>query len=143
VCANPIGTEPDQEWIELANVGDVPALLSGVAISDRDDEPGSSLLTERTLVPGARVLLVGEGFDADAAGVPPGTPLVVVGRTVVTSGIANAGEMLFLRDAEGVRLASVPAFAGREGECVVRDADAHARADAIDDFHYDACTPGR
>ncbi len=143
VCANPIGAEPDQEWIELANVGDVPARLSGVAISDRDDEPGTVLSTERTLVPGARVLLVGEDLDADAAGVPPGTPLVVVGRTLVTAGIANSGEALFLRDSDGQRLASVPALAAREGECVVRDADAHARADAIDDFHYDACTPGR
>lgn len=143
VCANPVGAEPDQEWIELTNVGDVPARLSGLGISDRDDEPGTALFTKRSLVPGARILLVGEDFDADAAGVPPGTPLVVVGRTIVTSGIANSGETLFLRDDVGQRLASVPALAGREGECLVRDADAHARADAIDDFHYDACSPGR
>lgn len=143
VCADPAGPEPRQEWIELANVGDAAASLAGTTISDREDELGAPIPSARVLVPGARVLLVGEGFDADAAGVPAGTALVVVGRTIVAAGLTNTGEPLFLRDAEGRRLSHVPAIRGREGECVVRDLDAHARADAIDDFHYDACTPGR
>jgi hypothetical protein len=143
VCANPIGAEPDQEWIELANVGESPAALEGLRLADREDALGQPLSTSRVLAPGARVLLVGADFDAEAAGVPPGTPLVIAGPTIVPSGITNSGEPLFLRDAALARLAHVPSFAGREGECLVRDDDASARADGIDDFHYDGCTPGR
>lgn len=143
VCSNPDGPEPDQEWLELTNVGTVPAALEGLRIADRADALGQPLSTSRVLAPGARVLLVGADFDPEAAGVPPGTPLVIAGPTLVPSGLTNSGEPLFLRDATLARLAHVPSFAGSEGECLVRDEDASARADAIDDFHYDACTPGR
>lgn len=143
VCSNPVGPEPQQEWIELGNVGDVPASLEGLAISDRADTLGTSIPSSRVVVPGARVLLVGEGFDPERAGVPAGTPLVVVGRTIVPAGIANAGEPLYLRDAEGRRLAHVPALPGLETSCLVRIEGRDPRADDASDFDYDACTPGR
>jgi hypothetical protein len=143
VCADAEGPEPAQEWIELANVGAVPVALAGLSISDREELAGTPIDSGRVLVPGARVLLVGEGFDADLAGAPPGAPLVVVGRTIVPSGLANGGEPLFLRDVEGHRLAHVPALAGEVGRCVVRREGVDPRADAITEFHYDACTPGR
>ena len=143
VCADAEGPEPAQEWIELANVGAVPVALGGLSISDREELVGTTLVSSRVLVPGARVLLVGEGFDAELAGAPPGAPLVTVGRTVVASGLSNGGEPLFLRDAEGRRLAHVPALSGEVGRCVVRREGGDPRADAIAEFHYDACTPGR
>jgi hypothetical protein len=143
VCADADGPEPAQEWVEIANVGEVPASLDGLALSDRDDLLGTPLGSTRVLVPGARVLVVGEGFDPDLAGAPPGAPLVTVGRTIVPSGLANGGEPLYLRDAAGHRLAHVPALAGEAGRCVVRRDGGEPRADAITEFHYDACTPGR
>lgn len=143
VCANPEGPEPTQEWVELANFGAMPASLEGLAISDRADAIGTRLGSSRVLVPGARVLLVGEGFDADRAGVPAGAALLVVGRSIVPSGISNTGEPLYLRDGAGHRLAHVPAGVTREGECIVRRATSDPRADALEDFHYDACSPGR
>jgi hypothetical protein len=143
ICADAEGPEPAQEWVEIANVGDAAVSLEGLAISDRDDLAGTPLGSTRVLVPGARVILVGEGFDPDLAGAPPGAPLVTVGRTIVASGLANGGEPLYLRDAQGHRLAHVPALAGEEGRCVVRRDGGEPRADAITEFHYDACTPGR
>ncbi len=143
VCANPRGPEPRQEWIELGNFGDAPVSLEGLAIADRADALGTTITSARVLVPGARVLLVGEGFDPSLEGVPPGAPLVVVGRSIVPSGIANAGEPLYLRDAAGHRLAHVPALPGIEGLCLARRASRDPRGDASEDFDYDACTPGR
>jgi hypothetical protein len=143
VCADPIGPEPTQEWVEIANVGYVAVSLEGLTISDRDDLPGTPLGSSRVLVPGARVLVVGDGFDPDLAGAPPGAPLVTVGRTIVPSGLANGGEPLYLRDSDGHRLAHVPALGGEAGRCVVRREGGDPRADAITEFHYDACTPGR
>lgn len=142
VCADPEGPEPAQEWIELANFGAVPARLEGISISDREDEVGTTLHTSSVVPPGARVIVAADGFDPDAAGVPPGAPLVTTGRALVSGGLSNAGEALLLRDGAGRRLAGVPALAGREGSCVVRAPGADPRADAPADFHYDACTPG-
>jgi hypothetical protein len=143
VCADPSGPEPAQEWVEIANVGEAPVGLAGLTISDRETLAGAALASSRMLAPGARVLVVGDGFDADLAGAPPGAPLVVVGRTIVSGGLSNGGEALFLRDADGHRLAHVPALAGASGRCVVRREGGDPRADAITEFHYDACTPGR
>ncbi|MBX7191271.1 MAG: lamin tail domain-containing protein [Sandaracinaceae bacterium] len=143
VCADPEGPEPAQEWVELANVGAASASLEGLSLADREDDEGQPLRSSRVLVSGARVLVVGEGFDPDLAGVPAGTPLVTVGRTIVPSGLSNAGEPLVLRDGEGHRLAFVPSLATEEGRCLGRLEPEALRADAIEDFHYSACTPGR
>lgn len=143
VCADPEGPEPAQEWVELVNLGSDDASLEGIAIADRTDSLGTSLGSSRVVAPGARVLVVGDAFDADLAAVPAGAVLVRVGRTIVTGGITNAGEALYLRDASGHRLAHVPALAADEGRCVVRDESRGPRADAIEVFHYDACSPGR
>jgi len=142
VCADPEGIEPAQEWIELANFGLSPVVLEGIAISDREDALGTVVHTTAVLPAGARVVIAADAIDADAAGVPPGAPLVTTGRALVSGGLSNAGEPLFLRDGSGRRLARVPSLPGRQGQCVVRAASASPRADAPADFHYDACSPG-
>ncbi|GAB4198645.1 MAG: hypothetical protein OHK0013_08010 [Sandaracinaceae bacterium] len=143
VCADPEGPEPDQEWIELENVGDREVPLEGLAIADRLDAVGTRIASSRVIPAGGRVILAGEGFDETRAGAPAGALVVRVGRTIVPSGLANAGEPLYLRDADGRRLAHVPALPAREGRCVVRAPGAGLRADRREDFLYDACSPGR
>ncbi len=143
VCANPTGNEPDAEWVELLNAGTEEASLAGLHIADRSDAEGNVIASVRTLLPGERVLLVGDAFDADAAGVLPGVTLIRVGRTIVPSGITNRGEALYLRDAMHRRLAFVPAMEGFEDRCVIRRAEAPLRRDVRESFDYAACTPGR
>lgn len=143
ICANPTGNEPDAEWVELLNAGAETASLEGLRIADRSDAEGNVIASSRTLLPGERVLLVGDAFDADAAGVLPGVTLIRMGRTIVPSGITNRGEALYLRDAMRRRLAFVPAMEGFEDRCVIRREDAPLRRDVRASFDYAACTPGR
>jgi hypothetical protein len=143
VCADPEGPEPAQEWIELQNLGDREVPLDGLSLSDRADTLGTRITTARTIPAGGRAILVGDGFDPLRAGVPLGALVVRVGRTLVPSGIANGGEPLLLRDEAGRRLSHVPALPARTGRCVVRVPGRSRRADARDDFLYDACSPGR
>ena len=143
VCANPTGDEPDAEWVELLNAGTEEASLEGLHIADRSDAEGNVIPTSRTLLPGERVLLVGDAFDADASGVLPGVALIRMGRTIVPSGITNRGEALYLRDAMQRRLALAPAMEAFEDRCVTRRADAPMRRDVRESFAYAPCTPGR
>ena len=143
VCANPAGSEPDAEWVELLNAGMEEASLQGLRIADRSDAEGNLIASARVLFPGERVLLVGDAFDADAAGVLPGVTLVRMGRTIVPSGITNRGEPLYLRDAMRRRIAFVPAMEAFEDRCVIRRAEVPMRRDARESFDYSACTPGR
>ena len=143
VCANPSGDEPAQEWVELQNVGDEEASLEGLHIADRMDAEGTDIGSDRMLLPREHVLLVGDAFDPDAAGVLPGATLIRVGRTIVSSGITNRGEALYLRDAMQRRLAFVPAMEGFEDRCVIRREEVPMRRDVPESFDYAACTPGR
>jgi hypothetical protein len=149
VLANPLGPEPQQERVELWNFGDAPIALAGMQLSDQIAEPGVSLTTSVVLDPGARVLLVPDAFDAsdgsDVA-IPPGTPLIRVGKAIGKAGLANRGEPLFLRDAEGRRVSAAPGTPSPSaGTCTARISedprDGSASAFAADEVAR--CTPGR
>jgi len=144
VRADPLGPEPDQEYVELTNEGPGPIDLAGCALADGFERPGD-LLPARLLPPGARVLVVADGFDpdgpSDSPPIPAGTPLVRIGSALGEGGLSSAGEPLVLRlhAADDVvhRLSSAPASRAPEpGACLARTAEGfvHAR---------DACTPGR
>jgi hypothetical protein len=144
VRADPLGPEPAQEYVELANEGLVAVDLAGCALSDGFDRAGD-LLPPRTLPAGARALVVADAFDpdepSDSPPVPAGTPLVRVGSALGEGGLSSAGEPLVLRlhAADGTvhRLSSMPASRTPEpGACLVRTAAGflHTRA---------ACSPGR
>lgn len=149
VLANPLGSEPQQERVELWNFGDVPVALAGVQLSDQIAEAGAPLATDVVLDPGARVLLVADAFDASDGSdvpIPPGTPLIRAGKSLGTSGLANRGEALFLRDAAGRRLSAAPGIpAPSAGTCIARVSedprDGSASAFAADETAR--CTPGR
>jgi hypothetical protein len=149
VRANPRGAEPEQEFVEVWNYGQAPVDLVGFSLSDRGEAEGTPFTASAIIPPGARVLLVPDGFDArDAldAQPPPGAPLVRVGASLADSGLSNGGEPLFLRDPAGRRVSAAPATPRpRSGVCNVRVAD-DPRDGEEGTFAYapdDGCSPGR
>jgi hypothetical protein len=149
VLADPIGSEPSQEYIELANYGRQPIALLGCSLSDKPDELGMRIEHDVTLPAGARALLVSDAFEIESAlDVPPapGAILVRMGAALTRAGLANSGEALFLRDPERHRLSAAPATPPpRSGVCNTR-LSADPRSGAPGTFAYElelGCTPGR
>jgi hypothetical protein len=108
VLANPLGAEPQQEWIELHNTGLAPAELAGMVIADIG---GEAALPAASLPPGGYALVVGEAFVEDDGldpPVPAGTLLLRVER-LGKGGLSNSGEPLELRDAVGQVVSRFPA----------------------------------
>jgi hypothetical protein len=100
VLANPIGEEPEQEWVELYNDGLATAQLGGYVLADIG---GEVVLPGASLPPGAFALIVNEGFDAESDYDPPppnGTLLIRVPK-LGKGGLNNQGEPLKLRDQNG------------------------------------------
>ncbi len=101
VLANPAGSEYTQEFVELLNFGAEPLSLAGFAI---EDASGQDVLGDVVLAPGARALIVAEGFDPIAGPDPepsPGTLLLRVQGRIGKDGLGNAGEVVTLRAPEG------------------------------------------
>lgn len=142
VNADPRGPEPRQEWVELLNFGPVDTSLEGIALSDRADRVGDVVSAPLVLPAGARALLVADGFDPlhpNDPRVPDGVMLVRIGTSLASGGLSNSGEPLFLRDALGRRLATVPAIPSEgAGRCVRRESAPRARTG----FSFGPCTPG-
>lgn len=102
VLADPNGPEPAQEWVELHNDGLAATDLADWVLADT---AGEVPLPSFVLAPGARVLLVSEGFvdvSLDVEG-------VLVLPSLGGNGLSNAGEALTLRDAAGVEVSTFPA----------------------------------
>jgi hypothetical protein len=149
VLADPFGSEPAQEYIELVNYGAQPIALRGCSISDKPDELGTRIEHDATLPAGARALLVSNAFEIESpldTPPAPGTMLVQVGAALTRSGLANAGEALFLRDPQQHRLSAAPAAPPpRTGVCNAR-VSPDPRSGAPGTFAYElelGCTPGR
>jgi hypothetical protein len=109
VMANPLGPEPQQEWVEIVNDGLVAADLSGYLLGDL---AGETALPAGVLPPGAYALVVNEAFVEDDEIDPepaPGTLLLRVEK-LGTNGLNNAGEPIKLRDPDGVVISKLPAL---------------------------------
>lgn len=108
VLANPLGVEPDQEWIELYNDGLAPADLSSYSIVDIG---GDTPLPAATLPPGAFALVVNEPFVEDDELGPPPAPGTLVLRVpkLGKDGLKNDGEPLKLRAPDGTIVSRFPA----------------------------------
>lgn len=148
VRADPRGPEPTQEYVELWNYGSRVVELQGFTLDDRTDKLGEPFARSLRVEPQTRVLLVAEGFDADDPrdqAPPPGANLLRLGRSLVSSGLSNTGERIFLHDALGRLVSAAPAAPKpRAGVCVVRTST-DARDGAATAFDYDpnaTCTPG-
>lgn len=122
VNADPQGKEPQQEYVELWNFGAEPQPLAGLYLSDDARELGTALPEQAAIAPGARALLVSDGFDPQDPRDPapaPGSQLVRVGKSVTRAGLSNSGERLFLRTDAGERVSSAPAErAPGAGQCL-------------------------
>jgi hypothetical protein len=144
INANPRGSEPEQEYVELWNFGTEPVRLDGLLVSDSQSELGVPIPGHVSLPPAARALLVSDGFDAtDTNDLSPaaGSLIVRIGKTITRGGLANSGERLFLRTLDAHRVSSSPAEpAAPEGQCLQRD-EQNTRESAP--WRVAACSPGR
>jgi len=114
VLANPLGPEPDAEWLELVNDAEHAASLSGVWL---EDSGGAVPLPDVVLAPGELALVVAEDFRASGLDVPvPANVRLLRVPSLGARGLANGGEALLLVGREGVlsRFPLLPAtHAGR------------------------------
>jgi hypothetical protein len=93
VLANPAGPEPQQEFVELRNLGAAPVPLDGLSLADSH---GADLLPAAMLAPGEYALVVTSTYDpADGPDVPPraGTQLLRVDTRLGADGLSNSGEV--------------------------------------------------
>lgn len=134
VLSNPIGPEPQGEWVELVNVGAASAFLGGWVL---EDSTGSTPLPDVEIPAGRYGLIVAVDYSALAGDdvVPLPDAIAVVVERVGHRGLSNGGEPLRLIDASGRVVSSVPALAAsRAGTSVARrdpwspdDSDAFGR----------------
>jgi hypothetical protein len=110
VMANPKGSEPAQEWVELYNDGTTAVDLAGFSLEDGSSEVE---LPRHVLPPATYTLVVNTGF-AENSGVDipilPDAALIRVPQ-LFRSGISNSGETLVLRAPEGAVVSRFAAMA--------------------------------
>jgi hypothetical protein len=102
VLANPAGPEPQQEFVELRNLGADPIATDGLSIADGK---GSDLLPSAMLGPGEYALVVASTYDpSGGADVPPraGTQLLRVDTRIGADGLSNGGEVTRLLHGDAV-----------------------------------------
>lgn len=107
VMADPVGAEPDQEWVELYNDGPTAVDLHGWTLADNGQ---GVVLPAYEIAPSGYLLLVNDTYvrqpeidvvpDADA----PLLRLPILG----TSGLSNSGETLRLTDQSRIVVSSFP-----------------------------------
>src|SRR6185369_6311977 len=102
VLANPAGTEPAQEYVEIRNLGDETLSLEGLLVQD---SRGGDMLPAAELAAGAYALIVTSAYDPQSGADPaprPGTMLVRVDSRIGTDGLSNGGEAVRLVQGETV-----------------------------------------
>ena len=109
MLANPVGAETTSEWIELVNDGTETVDLAGFVLDDAI-EPMD--LPRHDLAPGEMVLLVADGYSPDPELELAPSPDVALLRLprLGRSGLANAGELLRLRNPAGNVVSRFPAL---------------------------------
>lgn len=114
VLANPAGTEPAEEFVEIVNLGPTAVSLEGWSLTDTLAKPGD-LLPADSLPPGAVGLVVPSTFQGLGGKDPapaPGTRLFrLENSTLGYSGLSNSGEPVYLRDGEGRVVSRFPGVA--------------------------------
>ena len=119
VMADPIGPEPEQEWVELYNDGLAPASLAGLRLADVG---GETLLPSIVLPPGAFALVVNDSYDASGKYDPAPAPGCSLLRMVKLGkdGLNNQGEPIDLLDAGGGVVSHFPAIKPKPGRSAAR-----------------------
>lgn len=119
VMADPLGAEPDSEWIEMYNAGTAEARLDGYRITDGG---GSSALPDVILKPGEWGVVVNERYRADPAVdlVPSASAIPLIVPRLGQGGLSNSGESISLFDPEGQLISHIPALRAAAGVSVAR-----------------------
>jgi len=102
VLANPAGPEPQQEYVELRNLGDAQVSLAGLRLAD---SKGGDDLPDQQLGAGAYALVVTSSYDpAEGSDPAPraGTLLVRVDSRLGSDGLSNSGEAVQLLQGDAV-----------------------------------------
>lgn len=126
ILADPIGLEPDQEFVEIYNAGIETADLSGWMIDDNGDADGDILPEGTTLQPGQVAILVSPEFDNNVTTDPPPHPdglVIVLASSLGSNGLKNSeAESIELYNQEGVVVSSYAGEMGKpkEGISVIR-----------------------
>ncbi len=120
VLANPVGPEPQQEWIEIVNTGAEPVDVGGFELHDG---AGAVALPPALMRPGQYALIVREDYDEGLGWdvVPDADVLLLRVSVLGKSGLSNSGEPLWLQDAQGAVASRFPPLsASRQGESWAR-----------------------
>jgi hypothetical protein len=142
VLANPLGSEPAQEWVELYNDSSVPAELAGYVLTDVG---GETALPAGSLAPGAFALIVNEAYadDDELDPPPPSEALLLRVPKLGHHGLSNTGEPLKLMDGGGAVLSrSSASSVPRAGMSLAR-MNPHAPDGLAGSFVSSWPTPGR
>ena len=102
VLANPAGPEPQQEYVELRNLGEADLPLAGLRLQD---SKGSDDLPAETLTAGGYALVVTATYDPGEGSDPApraGTLLLRVDTRIGSDGLSNAGEAVQLLQGDAV-----------------------------------------
>ncbi|HEY4395813.1 MAG TPA: lamin tail domain-containing protein [Polyangia bacterium] len=102
VLANPKGPEPQQEYVELRNLGDAEVSLAGLRL---EDSKGGDDLPAETLAAGGYALVVTATYDPEEGSDPApraGTLLVRVDSRLGSDGLSNSGEAVQLVQGDAV-----------------------------------------
>ncbi|MEP7051262.1 MAG: lamin tail domain-containing protein [Pseudomonadota bacterium] len=139
VLANPLGPEPQGEWIELVNDGSLALQLSSYALQDGG---GKTALPDATLAPGEYALLVRNDFAPAASDEPPAAATRLIRMPALgKSGLSNNGERLALLDGTGKECSVMPALPTKPGQSMARSHPWSLDSDP-DAFTLGAPTPG-
>ncbi len=116
VLFDPLGPEPQQEFIELYNTGADEVSLEGWTIAD---EGGTDLLAPPApLLPEGYALIISEGYEPGAGGDPPpraGALMIQLDGSIGSAGLRNSGEEITVLDSTGNVVSMVPAPASSPG----------------------------
>jgi hypothetical protein len=102
VLANPKGSEPQQEYVELRNLGGADVPLAGLRL---EDSKGGDDLPAETLAAGGYALVVTSAYDPEEGSDPApraGTLLVRVDTRLGSDGLSNSGEAVRLLQGDAV-----------------------------------------
>jgi len=148
-CSNPLGPEPDQEYLELYNYGTTDVSLQGFTLADSLSAKGKALGSSFVLAAKSRLLIVAQNFNPQhpaEPGVQPGVAFLRVEGDLTTSGLSNAGETVILRDAAGQRVSAATLLPSTQaGRCLQRRSDVAIRAwerSHFDESKGGQCSPG-
>ncbi|GEM_PF-2154141 len=117
VLLDPLGEEPQAEWVEILNIGTKAGSLAQLEIWDSS---GGSPLEDIDLEPGQFGLIVRKDFSLGDDQVPDAGSLPIFVDSIGKNGLRNSGERVSLRDSSGRILSEIPAIATPPGVSLAR-----------------------